>query len=608
ANEATGGNCHGAITGGYNISDDASCGFGTSAGANGQTIGDSVVNPGLSSTLRNNGGPTQTLALQSTSPAIDAVPLEDCPLTDQRGVDRPGFEDNYPVPACDIGAFEFTGGIVVNTTVDDSTPDDGLCSLRKAITNANNAAQTFTECNTGTGFDSITFSVSGTIYLGSTLSIANASPGSLSIDGSGQNITIDGADTYQVLVVNPGATLNVNDLTIANGYADCSLTYPDGGGIYNYFGSPGGTLNVTNSTFSGNSACDFGGGIASSGTLTVTNSTFSGNSAVDGGGGIATNGTATVTNSTFSGNSAPSGAGGGIWNEGTATVTNSILANSTSGGNCSGLSPTTNNSGYNISDDGSCSFGTGPAANGDTIGDNVTDANLALGALVDNGGPTETIALEPGNYAIDAIPIADCPVKTDQRGAPRPDREDIGSPNVACDVGAFESGNVLLTPTPTATATPTPTPTPTATSTPTETATATPTETLTFTPTGTPTPTATATSTPLPTPVVIPSVTLQPSSLNFGTQRIGTTSVSKKVTLTNGNSPVQIDSWNPGPDYIVTSTNCPIAPSVLAADQSCYFEIAFKPQSKGTENGTLLVFDNARKSPQKVQLEGVGIR
>jgi hypothetical protein len=51
-----------------------------------------------------------------------------------------------------------------------------------------------------------------------------------------------------------------------------------------------------------------------------------------------------------------------------------------------------------------------------------------------------------------------------------------------------------------------------------------------------------------------------------------------------------------------------MVPSVLAADQSCYFDIAFKPQSKGTENGTLLVFDNALHSPQKVQLEGVGVR
>jgi Ca2+-binding RTX toxin-like protein len=47
-----------------------------------------------------NGGPTQTRALLTGSPAIDAG--ADCPGTDQRGIIRPQG------PACDIGAFEVT--------------------------------------------------------------------------------------------------------------------------------------------------------------------------------------------------------------------------------------------------------------------------------------------------------------------------------------------------------------------------------------------------------------------------------------------------------------------------------------------------------------------
>jgi hypothetical protein len=35
--------------------------------------------------LQNNGGPTQTIALLSTSPAIDHIPASTCPATDQRG-------------------------------------------------------------------------------------------------------------------------------------------------------------------------------------------------------------------------------------------------------------------------------------------------------------------------------------------------------------------------------------------------------------------------------------------------------------------------------------------------------------------------------------------
>ncbi len=79
-----GGNCAGdKITdGGDNIADDASCGFGVSHGASGQTLGDNV-NPLLDPNgLQNNGGPTETISLQETSPAVAAIPAAQCPATD----------------------------------------------------------------------------------------------------------------------------------------------------------------------------------------------------------------------------------------------------------------------------------------------------------------------------------------------------------------------------------------------------------------------------------------------------------------------------------------------------------------------------------------------
>ena len=69
----------------------------------------------IDSTLGNNGGPTQTLAVLQGSQAIDAVPLQACNITvigpsgqnvtittDQRGDARPDGSEN----ACDVGAYE----------------------------------------------------------------------------------------------------------------------------------------------------------------------------------------------------------------------------------------------------------------------------------------------------------------------------------------------------------------------------------------------------------------------------------------------------------------------------------------------------------------------
>jgi uncharacterized repeat protein (TIGR01451 family) len=81
-----------AITSNHNLSSDASCGF-TDAGSLQNT--DPKLGP-----LADNGGPTDTRALLSGSPAIDAGVDPGCPGADQRGISRPqGF-------ACDIGAFE----------------------------------------------------------------------------------------------------------------------------------------------------------------------------------------------------------------------------------------------------------------------------------------------------------------------------------------------------------------------------------------------------------------------------------------------------------------------------------------------------------------------
>jgi predicted outer membrane repeat protein len=73
-----------------------------------------VMNPDLDPRfLENNGGPTPTIALLPSSPAINAIAIGDCvdqnnnPVeTDQRGFGRP---DPADPSHCDIGAYEFGG-------------------------------------------------------------------------------------------------------------------------------------------------------------------------------------------------------------------------------------------------------------------------------------------------------------------------------------------------------------------------------------------------------------------------------------------------------------------------------------------------------------------
>jgi hypothetical protein len=65
----------------------------------------SLLDPKLDP-LADNGGPTQTMALLSGSPAVDVPTCINSPSLDQRGVARPIDGDTDSVASCDIGAFE----------------------------------------------------------------------------------------------------------------------------------------------------------------------------------------------------------------------------------------------------------------------------------------------------------------------------------------------------------------------------------------------------------------------------------------------------------------------------------------------------------------------
>jgi hypothetical protein len=337
------------------------------------------------------------------------------------------------------------------------------------------------------GGGTVTFACSGTITLTAEIVIA----ADTTIDGGGQNVTISGNNAVRVFTVNSGVAFNPNELTVANGSAgygadgggiwnggtltvsNCTFTDNSanmGGGIYNIYG---GTATVSNSTFIGNRATndwtgsggggiynfgalsvsnstfadnyggyDGGGGIHAVNALTVRNSTFAGNSAGTGGGIYLYDGTFVVSNSTFSGNSG--GSGGGIANVGYGTA---MVINGTFSGNSGGIytndcfySTTTlkNTIVANNEAGGNC---TGAVIDG---GGNLSypdttcpgiNADPVLGPLQNNGGPTETMDLGSGSAAIDTGIDAIC------AAAPVNNRDQRGMVRPLgrhCDIGAVE--------------------------------------------------------------------------------------------------------------------------------------------------------------------------
>ena len=227
------------------------------------------------------------------------------------------------------GGARAAATITVNSTADSFGTDD-FCTLREAITNANDNSGDYPDCMAGSGNDTIVFdSILGTatIALGSALPVINDGAG-LTIDG-GNRITISGSDSVRVLYVNTPGVLALMNISVTHG-KDTQAA-----GLYN----SNSTVTITHSTFSNNNATGTGGGLVNVGTMTITGSTFRDNSATSGDGGGAYNGgTLIIANSTFSNNSA-SGAGGGLSNNnGTATILNSTFSGNQAGSSGGALS------------------------------------------------------------------------------------------------------------------------------------------------------------------------------------------------------------------------------------------------------------------------------
>jgi predicted outer membrane repeat protein len=223
------------------------------------------------------------------------------------------------------------------------------------------------------------------------------------------------ATNYGGAIDNDGTIEAITNSTFS---ANTATDY--GGAIYN-----DGTIEaITNSTFSQNTATNYGGAIDNDGTIeAITNSTFSENTATDYGGAISSvHGTiGAITNSTFSENTAHL-EGGAIYNEGTiGAITNSVIAGTPNA--CYGT-PTGSN---NLRD------GANDCADSLFLSNTINPA-IHLGALADNGGPTQTIALlNPDPVINPAINAAVSGAATDQRGVPAQGVRDIGAYEYGAD-------------------------------------------------------------------------------------------------------------------------------------------------------------------------------
>jgi hypothetical protein len=357
-----------------------------------------------------------------------------------------------------------TTSLVVDNTGDDNDGNygSGQHTLREAIHLANLQSDQST-----ISFDATVFTGTKTITLTEGELPELVQP--VTITGPAANrLTIDAADLSRHLTVAAGKLVQLSGMTFSGGFTD---DVP-GGSINNHGqlivnamtfeqnvadGAPGGaiandgSLIVNDSMFLDNTA-DNGGAIFNTSSLLVFNTTISGNSAIEAGGGVANfgGGPYGFVNSTIVANSAGLLGGAGVYSDVTITLENTIVAGNTLPGNVpSDLHGVAFGGNNLIGDAASASGFTDGGVNENIVGingvgtrplDTIVEVTPAL-----NGGPTKTHKLAANSKAIDAgnnesaIDAGDGPLMFDQRGNPFVrifDGDGAGGAKV--DIGAFE--------------------------------------------------------------------------------------------------------------------------------------------------------------------------
>ena len=381
-------------------------------------------------------------------------------------------------PAGAAPQHEQITAVVVTTTVDEQTPNDGKVSLREAIDQANASSAEIDIVLAAHATYALTRCPSGADDDGNTVGdLDHFGGGVLTISGNGSTIRQTCSSSRVFDQLGP-SLLNLTDLTISGGHAAAE----PGGGV---FVRGGGELQLKNDVISGNLSEAAGGGVASFGSTTITGTTISLNQSTELAGGIASIGPMILVRSIVSGNTAPL-IGGVAASAGLHMAYSTVQDNSvpnidvqeggmTSFGSVVGVirapapgsgppaggggaappggfgpPPTTTchvngaivSLGYNADLDGSCGFG--------STGDRSTVGDPRL--RPESGAATPLIVPQAGSPLIDAIPASAClpasvqpwlpswsPLQTDIRGLVRPQ-------GGGCDIGAVEVGKVATAP------------------------------------------------------------------------------------------------------------------------------------------------------------------
>jgi hypothetical protein len=112
-----------------------------------------------------------------------------------------------------------------------------------------------------------------------------------------------------------------------------------------------------------------------------------------------------------------------------------------------------------------------------------------------------------------------------------------------------------------------------------------------------------------PPPATTPVATFSSTTVSFGAQQVGTTSVTRSITLTNtGNASLFINGiQQSGPAALdFGDAGAPCLGLFVPAGTSCVLSFEFTPTATGTRTAQFTIIDTAADSPQTITVTGTG--